>query len=193
MPDIRIFGKLIEMDILETATLAAGCFWCVEAVFDDLKGVEDVVSGYSGGKEKNPTYEEVGSGQTGHAESVQVYYDPKVISYATLLKVFFADQDPTTPNRQGPDVGSQYRSVVFFRNAEEKQQAELAIKALNASGKYSNPVVTQVVPFEAFYPAEDYHQGYYRLHPENPYVQHVSKPRVERFQKEFKDLLKQGQ
>jgi len=176
------------------ATFAGGCFWCTEEVFENLKGVRQVVSGYAGGTEKNPTYEQVGAGQTSHAEAIQIWYDPKVISYATLLKVFFnAAHDPTTLNRQGPDVGKQYRSVAFYRNEEEKKQIEQAIQETNQSGKYARPVVTQVVPFVAFYPAEDYHQDYYRLNPGNSYIQNVSRPKVEKFKKEFKELLKQKQ
>jgi peptide-methionine (S)-S-oxide reductase len=175
------------------AFFASGCFWCTEEVFENLKGVRQVISGYAGGKEKNPTYEQVSAGQTGHAEAVQVYYDPKVISYATLVKVFFASHDPTTLNRQGPDTGKQYRSAIFYQNDEEKKAAEQEVERVNSSGRYPNKIVTQIVPFVAFYPAEDYHQDYYRLNPGNSYIQNVSKPKVEKFKKEFKDLLKQKQ
>lgn len=172
------------------ATLAGGCFWCIEEEFEQLKGVREVVSGYSGGDLENPTYEQVGTDQTGHAEAVQIYYDPKVIPFDTLLTAFFAGHDPTTPDRQGPDVGKQYRSMAFYRTPDEKASIEAAIKRVNASGHFDNPVVTQVVPFKAFYPAEVYHQGYYRAHPENPYVQNVSVPKVEKFQKAMKAWLK---
>ncbi len=172
------------------ATLAGGCFWCVEEELELLKGVREVVSGYAGGDVENPTYEQVGTDQTGHAEAVQVYYDPKVIPYDTLLTAFFAAHDPTTPNRQGPDIGTQYRSIAFYRTPAEKASIDAAIKRTNASGHFDNPVVTQVVPFKAFYTAEGYHQGYYRAHPENPYVENVSKPKVEKFKKAMKAWLK---
>lgn len=172
------------------ATFAAGCFWCIEEEFESLKGVREVVSGYAGGDVENPTYEQVGTDQTGHAESVQIYYDPRVIPYDTLLTALFAGHDPTTPDRQGPDIGKQYRSIAFYRTPEEKASIEAAIKRTNASGHFDNPVVTQVVPFSAFYPAEVYHQGYYRAHPENPYVENVSVPKVEKFQKAMKAWLR---
>jgi peptide-methionine (S)-S-oxide reductase len=172
------------------AYFASGCFWCVEAVFESLKGVEEAVSGYCGGKETNPTYEEVGAGRTGHAESVLVYYDPAVLDYATLLRVFFGSQDPTTPNRQGPDEGAQYRSAIFFQNDREQALADSTIDALNASGMYNAPIVTQVVRFDRFWPAEQYHQNYERMHPENPYVRSVSIPRLNAFKQKFPALLK---
>ncbi|MCB2406830.1 peptide-methionine (S)-S-oxide reductase MsrA [Hymenobacter lucidus] len=175
---------------LAVATFAGGCFWCTEEIFEELRGVKQVVSGYAGGLEKNPTYEQVGSGRTGHAEAIEVYYDPKQISYQTLLDVFFlAGHDPTTLNRQGPDAGTQYRSVAFYRTPQEKQLIEATIKKVDASKHYSAPIVTQVVPFQKFWPAEDYHQGYYRLHPENPYIQSVSTPKIEKFRKAFKDKI----
>lgn len=172
------------------ATFAAGCFWCIEEQFESLKGVREVVSGYAGGEVENPTYEQVGTDQTGHAEAVQIYYDPTVIPYDTLLTALFAGHDPTTPNRQGPDIGTQYRSMAFYRTPEEKVAIDAAIKRTNASGHFDNPVVTEVVPFKAFYPAEVYHQGYYRAHPENPYVENVSKPKVEKFRKAMAGWLK---
>ncbi|WBO83693.1 peptide-methionine (S)-S-oxide reductase MsrA [Hymenobacter yonginensis] len=176
---------------LAVATFAGGCFWCTEEVFEELKGVQYVVSGYAGGKEANPTYEQVGSGRTGHAESFQVYYNPSQISYQQLLDVFFlAGHDPTTLNRQGPDAGAQYRSVAFYRTAQEKQLIEATIKRVNASKHYPNPIVTQVTAFTKFWPAEDYHQGYFRLHGDNPYVQSVSVPKVQKFRKAFPQLLK---
>ena len=171
------------------ATLAGGCFWCVEEELESLRGVHEVVSGYAGGEVANPTYEQVGSDQTGHAESVQVYYDPNVIPFDTLLTAFFAAHDPTTLNRQGPDRGTQYRSVAFYRTPDEKARIEAAIRRTNESEHFDDPVVTQVVPFKAFYPAEVYHQGYYRAHPDNPYVYEVSKPKVEKFRKVMKALL----
>ncbi|TGE27340.1 peptide-methionine (S)-S-oxide reductase MsrA [Hymenobacter metallicola] len=183
-------GEPKNLTGLAVATFAGGCFWCTEEIFEELRGVKQVVSGYAGGPEKNPTYEQVGSGQTGHAESIQVYYDPKQISYQTLLDVFFlAGHDPTTLNRQGPDAGAQYRSVAFYRTPQEKQLIEATIKRVDASKHYASPIVTQVVPFQKFWPAEDYHQGYYRLHPENPYIQSVSTPKIEKFRKAFKDKI----
>ena len=172
------------------ATFAGGCFWAQEEGFDQLKGVREVVSGYSGGSVKNPTYREVGTDQTGHAESVQVYYDPKVISYRDLLDAFFAGHDPTTLNRQGPDVGRDYRSVAFYRNAAEKAEIEAAIKRVNASGHYAGKVVTEVVPFEVFYPAEKYHQNYCKLHPDQPYIRQVSMPKVEKLRHAMRGKLK---
>jgi peptide-methionine (S)-S-oxide reductase len=160
-------------------------------VFEEVRGVREVVSGYAGGPEKKPTYEQVGSGRTGHAEAVQIYYDPKQVSYATLLDVFFrAAHDPTTLNRQGPDVGTQYRSAAFYRTSQEKEQIAAAIQRVNAAKQYPNPIVTQVAAFTEFWPAEDYHQGYYRLHPNDSYIQAVSTPKVEKFRKLFPELLK---
>lgn len=175
---------------LSVATFAGGCFWCTEAIFERTKGVEDVVSGYTGGNKENPTYEEVGSHTTGHAEAVEVYYDSTVIDYPTLVEIFFATHDPTQLNRQGPDVGESYRSAAFYRNEAERQIIQKRIDDLNQSGKYGQPIVTQVVPFKKFYLAEDYHQNYYEIHPENPYVQRVSRPKVEKFAKEYSALLK---
>lgn len=172
------------------ATFAAGCFWCEEAVFESIRGVAEVVSGYAGGSEKNPTYEEVGGGRTGHAESVEVYYDSSAVDYPTLVRVFFASQDPTQVNGQGPDRGTQYRSIAFYRNAAEKEILQRAIAALNKSGKYSEPVATQVVLFTEFWPAEEYHQDYVQHHPDNPYVQRESIPRLRRTQAQVRDLVK---
>ncbi|GAA4398301.1 hypothetical protein GCM10023187_08820 [Nibrella viscosa] len=172
------------------ATFAGGCFWCLEEEFEELKGVREVISGYAGGRTENPTYEQVGTDTTGHAEAVQVYYNPAVISYDTLVKAFFSGHDPTTLNRQGPDIGEQYRSVAFYRTLEEKASIEVAIRAVNASGHFSDPVVTEIVPFRIFYPAEVYHQGYYRQHPENPYIQRVSMPKVAKFRKAMQGKLK---
>jgi peptide-methionine (S)-S-oxide reductase len=174
----------------EIATLAGGCFWCLEAVFDQLRGVEDVVSGYSGGVRPNPTYEQVCTGATGHAEVVQVTFDPQVVSFRDLLGVFFAIHDPTTLNRQGADVGTQYRSAIFYHSAEQKAVAEQVIGELNAAGLWPRPIVTQVTPFEAFYPAEDYHQEYFARNPYQGYCQAVVAPKVAKFRKQFLDRLK---
>lgn len=172
------------------ATLAGGCFWCVEEELESLRGVRAVISGYAGGDLENPTYEQVGTDGTGHAEAVQVYYDPTVISYDVLLDAFFAGHDATTLNRQGPDVGTQYRSMVFYRSPQEKARIEAAINRENASGYHQDPVVTQVVPFKAFYAAEAYHQGYYRQHPDELYVRTVSKPKIEKFRERMAARLK---
>lgn len=172
------------------ATFAGGCFWAQEEGFDQLKGVRDVISGYSGGQVANPTYQQVGTDQTGHAESVQIYYDPKVISYRDLLDAFFAGHDPTTLNRQGPDAGRDYRSVAFYRTPAEKQEIVAAIQRVNASKHYANPIVTEVVPFSVFYPAERYHQNYCKFHPDQPYIQHVSLPKVEKLRHAMQGKLK---
>lgn len=174
------------------ATFAEGCFWHTEIVFQSLKGVRDAISGYAGGTTSDPDYEKVSTGNTGHAESVQVYYDPSKISYQTLVAAFFASQDPTQVDRQGPDEGTQYRSVAFYRTPEEKKTVEAEIARVNASGKYKSKVATQVVPFTKFYKAEDYHQEYISVHPENGYVQHVNIPDYLRFRKEFKGPFKDG-
>lgn len=175
---------------MELATFGSGCFWCTEAVFIRLKGVSKVVSGYSGGQVKNPTYKEVCSGTTGHAEVVQITYDPKVVSYAELLEVFWKTHDPTTLNRQGADEGTQYRSVVFYHTAAQKEEAEKYKKLLDASGSWSDPIVTEISAFTTFYPAEDYHQDYYQLNGRQPYCVFVIKPKLEKFEKVFKDKLK---
>src|SRR5690606_7255530 len=174
----------------ETAYFASGCFWCVESIFESVKGVKEVISGYSGGTEKNPTYEEVGRGLTHHAESVEVFYDPKEVSYTTLVKVFFGSMDPTALNYQGPDHGAQYRSIAFYKNRSEKKTIENYIAKLEAEKVYNKPIVTQVVKFNHFYKAEDYHQDYEKHHPDNPYIQNVSVPRLESFKKKFPELLK---
>jgi peptide-methionine (S)-S-oxide reductase len=175
---------------LDTAYFASGCFWCVEAIFESLNGVKDAVSGYSGGTTINPTYEEVCSKTTGHAEAVKVLYDPKLISYETLLKVYFASCDPTQVNGQGPDRGSPYRSVIFYRNAAEEKAANAYKEQLDKSGKYSRPIAVIVEQFRVFYDAEDYHQGYEKANPDNPYVQNVSIPRLKNMEKQFPELLK---
>ena len=160
------------------ATFAGGCFWATEEAFDRLKGVREVVSGYAGSDYPNPTYADVSTDQTDQAESVQVYYDPKQISYGQLLTAFFAAHDPTTLNKQGPDVGKHYRSMAFYRTESEHQQLETLIRKLNASGQFKNPVVTEIVPFKTFYPAEGYHQNYCKLHPWQLYIQTVSMPKI---------------
>ena len=167
------------------ADFSEGCFWHAEIVFQSLKGVRDAVSGYAGGTDKHPDYEKVCTGTTGHAETVQVYYDPSKISFATLVKAFFASVDPTELNRQGPDEGTQYRSIAFYRNDTEKKIIDDEIAQIAASKKYSGRIVTQVVPFTTFYPAEDYHQEYIKNHPGNPYVEHVSIPDYLEFRKTF--------
>jgi len=175
---------------LDTATFAAGCFWCEEAIFESLKGVQEAVSGYSGGRTKNPTYEEVCSHTTGHTETVQVFFDPTMVSYQTLLEVYFASQDPTQVNGQGPDHGDSYRSVIFYHNNAQRDLAEAYKKQLNDSGKYSKPIAVIIQPLSVFYMAEGYHQNYEKNHPENPYVQNVSIPRIQRMKKQFPQLLK---
>lgn len=172
---------------LETITLGGGCFWCMEAVFQELKGVVTVESGYSGGTVPNPTYKQVCTGTTGHAEVVQLTFDPKVVSLHDVLAVFFALHDPTTMNRQGADMGDQYRSVVFYRNAEQKEAVLAAEKELVANKTYPNPIVTQIEPFTAFYKAEDYHQDYYKENPYQPYCMLVISPKLAKFRKLFKD------
>jgi peptide-methionine (S)-S-oxide reductase len=173
----------------ETATLGGGCFWCVEAVFQDLKGVQQVVSGYTGGTVDNPTYQQVCTGATGHAEVVQITFDPQIISFEDILYVFWRTHDPTTLNRQGADVGTQYRSVIFYHNEEQKAIAEKSKRETNASGLWPNPIVTEIAPLHNFYEAEAYHQNYYRINPYQPYCQMVIDPKVQKFRKEFQDRL----
>ncbi|GAB4091359.1 peptide-methionine (S)-S-oxide reductase [Flaviaesturariibacter terrae] len=167
------------------ATFAEGCFWHSEIIFQSLKGVRDAVSGYAGGHTKNPTYETVGTGQTGHAESVQVYYDPAVISFRTLVQAFFASQDPTQANGQGPDQGTQYRSIAFYRSPQEKKIIEEEIARIKATGKYRKPIATELLPLGEFYPAERYHQEFVAHHPNQPYVRSVSIPDYEHFRRTF--------
>jgi len=174
----------------EIATLAGGCFWCLEAVYDQMKGVESVESGYMGGRDANPTYTDVCSGETGHAEVVRVTFDPKVVSYKDLLNVFFVIHDPTTLNRQGNDEGTQYRSEIFYHSAEQKRIAEQVIAELSAQGVYDDPIVTKVSPAAAFYLAEGYHQEYFQRNPQQPYCQFVVAPKVAKFRKTFLDRLK---
>jgi peptide-methionine (S)-S-oxide reductase len=175
---------------LETATLGAGCFWCVEAVFDDLRGVEDVISGYSGGHTENPTYREVCSETTGHAEVTQIKFNPEEISFADILRVFFAVHDPTTLNRQGNDIGSSYRSAIFYHSDEQKKTAEEIIREVTEAGIYDKPIVTEVTKFDKFYPAEDYHQEYFANNPTQPYCAAVVAPKVAKFRKQFVNRLK---
>lgn len=172
------------------AYFASGCFWCVEAVFESVKGVEEAVSGYSGGTTPNPNYKQVSYGKTDHAEAVAVYYNPKEISFADLVTVFFGSQDPTTKNQQGPDVGAQYRSIAFYQNADEKAIIEAKIEQLTKDKVFRNPIVTEVKAFNKFYKAEDYHQDYKKHHPNDPYVKAVSNPRLEKFKKKFPQYLK---
>ncbi|HWS54770.1 MAG TPA: peptide-methionine (S)-S-oxide reductase MsrA [Pyrinomonadaceae bacterium] len=174
----------------EVATLAGGCFWCLEAVFDDLRGVEDVVSGYAGGRVPDPTYRQVCQGTTGHAEVVQVTFDPRQVSFREILEVFFTIHDPTTLNRQGPDVGTQYRSAIFYHTPEQKETAEQLIRELDEADIWGAPIVTEVAPLEKFYPAEEYHQEYFRNNPAQPYCQVVVAPKVSKFRQKFAEKMK---
>jgi len=179
-----------ELQQYETAYFASGCFWCVEAIFESVKGVKEAVSGYAGGDEENPTYEQVSYGNTTHAEAVEVYYDPKEVSFFELVQVFFGSHDPTTLNRQGPDRGPQYRSIAFYKNDEEKKIIEEYMKALDESKVYGQPIVTEIEPFTIFWKAEEYHQDYERKHPDNAYITNVSVPRLNRFKQNFPKYLK---
>ena len=174
----------------EVITIGGGCFWCTEAVFEQLKGVEKVESGYSGGTVPNPTYEQVCTGDTGHAEVSQITFDPKVVSLKVILEVFFTVHDPTTLDRQGNDVGTQYRSAIFYRNDDQKAVAKQAIKEIAAAKIWDGQIVTQLSPFKAFYKAEDYHQEYFKLHGKQPYCQMVIAPKVAKFRQHFRDKLK---
>jgi peptide-methionine (S)-S-oxide reductase len=178
------------MNDLQIATFGAGCFWCTEAVFLNVKGVSKVVSGYSNGKVKNPTYREVCTGQTGHAEVTQITFDPSEVSFEEMLEVFWNTHDPTTLNRQGADEGTQYRSAVFYHNEEQKKIAEAYKKQLEDSHVFKDPIVTEIAPLASFYPAEDYHQNYYALNPNQGYCQYVIRPKVEKFKKQFASKLK---
>ncbi|MCD2422968.1 peptide-methionine (S)-S-oxide reductase MsrA [Niabella pedocola] len=175
----------------DTATFANGCFWCTEAIFQDVKGVSSVTSGYTDGQTKNPTYKEVCTGNTGHAEALQIVYDPSVISFDELLEIFWKTHDPTTLNRQGGDVGTQYRSGVYYHNTAQKEKAEYYKQELDKSGAFDNPIVTEIKPFTVFYPAEAYHQSYFNNNEnQNPYCTMVIRPKVDKFRKVFKDKLK---
>lgn len=177
----------------DTATFGTGCFWCTEAIFQELKGVLKVTSGYMGGHVPNPSYEEVCTGTTGHAECLQIIYDPSIVSFDDLLEVFWESHDPTTLNRQGNDIGTQYRSAIFYHNDEQRQKAEHYKAELDKQGAYPNPIVTEITPASAFYPAEDYHQNYYIDHGSQPYCYLVIRPKVEKFEKAFADKLKKKQ
>ncbi len=174
----------------EVATFGGGCFWCVEAIYERVNGVHGVISGYSGGHVENPDYRQVTTGLTGHAEVVQITYDPQVVTFYELLEIFFKTHDPTTLNRQGADVGTQYRSIILYHSEEQKKQSEEIIAELNGAGIYPNPIVTQVEPFKKFYEAEDYHQEYYENNPNQGYCRMVIQPKVEKFEKVFRDKLK---
>ncbi len=178
-------------DNLSKAVFAGGCFWCVEAVFEELEGVHEVISGYAGGDAKTANYEAVCSGRTKHAEAVEIIYDPSTIDFATLLKVHFATHDPTTLNRQGADIGPQYRSAIFYANDDEKRTAEEFIKSLSDSNVFGKPIVTTLEPLTEFFPAERYHQNYVCDNPQNPYVQGVAWPKIKKVRKEFQDRLKE--
>ena len=179
-----------ETPLLETATFGGGCFWCTEAVFLKVRGVHNVVSGYSGGKSRNPSYREVTSGTTGHAEVIQIKYDPEVVSYLQLLEIFFKTHDPTTLNRQGADVGTQYRSVIFYHSPQQKEMAEQVKDALNREKIWDNPIVTEVTELKAFYKAEDYHRNYFANNPNQAYCQFVIVPKLDKLERLFRDQLK---
>ena len=181
-----------QLQDYETAYFASGCFWCVEAIFESVKGVKEVYSGYAGGTEKNPTYEEVSYGRTTHAEAVKVFYDPEVISFTQLVQVFFGSHDPTTLNRQGPDRGPQYRSIAFYKNDKEKKIIQDYMTKLETENVYGNrPIVTEVKAFDTFYMAEEYHQDYEKRNPNNSYIRNVSIPRLNRFKENFQSYLKE--
>ncbi len=175
---------------IETIVFGGGCFWCTEAVFLRLPGVNSVLSGYAGGKMENPSYEMVSTGKAGHAEVIKVEYDPAVIEFTKLLEVFFSAHDPTTPNRQGADVGTQYRSVIFFTEESQKQEAERCIAKLNEQKKYPAPIMTRIEKLDRFWPAEEYHQNFYARNPDEPYSQAIIKPKIEKLEREYRDLLK---
>jgi peptide-methionine (S)-S-oxide reductase len=183
-------SKTSTLKKMEMATLASGCFWCAEAVFKIVKGVEKVDPGYTGGSTVNPSYEEVSGGRTGHAEAVQLTFDPSVISFREILEIFFGTHDPTTMNRQGPDVGTQYRSVIFYHDEIQKAAAEALIAELSKEGIWDKPIVTQVVPFKVFYKGEDYHKDYYAKHPESAYCQQVITPKIVKLQQRYFSKLK---
>ena len=176
--------------MLDTATFGGGCFWCTEAVYNELKGIKSVESGYAGGHVLKPTYKEICTGTTGHAEVIQIVYDPSLISFVQLLEVFFYTHDPTTLNRQGNDVGTQYRSVVFYHNEKQKEESKKYISLLNTEHAYAKPVVTQVSEYKNYYAAENYHQNYYSLNKTQPYCQAIIKPKLEKFRSHFEDKLK---
>jgi peptide-methionine (S)-S-oxide reductase len=189
IPDPAVDETLAPQKGQETVVVAGGCFWGIQAVFQHVKGVSSATSGYSGGNVKNPDYEQVSSGETGHAESVQIVYDPSKITLGQLLKVFFSvAHDPTELNRQGPDSGTQYRSIIFFANADQQRIAQAYVQQLDQAKVFSSPIVTQIVPFKAFYRAEDYHQNYATEHPDNPYIAMFDLPKVKNLQQQFPSL-----
>ncbi|WP_062039476.1 peptide-methionine (S)-S-oxide reductase MsrA [Lentimicrobium saccharophilum] len=188
--DIPEKEMMTQPEKTETATFGSGCFWCSEAIFQLLKGVIKVEPGYSGGARANPTYEQVSSGATGHAEVIQVSYNPDIISFEELLEVFWSTHDPTTLNRQGADVGTQYRSVIFYHNEQQRQLAETYKARLDSSGAWTNPIVTEISPFKAFYPAESYHHDYYNRNSQAPYCTYVIVPKLDKFRKVFKDKVR---
>ncbi len=181
-----------SQDGYKKAYFASGCFWCVEAIYESVKGVKEVYSGYAGGFTKNPNYNQIGTGRTGHAEAVEVIYDPTVVSFGTLVKVFFGSHDPTTPNRQGPDYGSQYRSIAFHTSDQEREIIQNYMALLQEKKIFSKEIVTEIKPLEQFYYAEEYHQDYKKNNPDNPYVQQVSLPRLRKFQRLYPELLKEN-
>ena len=178
-------------DEFKKAYFASGCFWCVEAVYESVRGVYEAYSGYAGGFTKNPNYNQIGSGRTGHAEAVEVIYDPKLVSYSTLVQVFFGSHDPTTPNRQGPDYGSQYRSIAFYTSNQEREIIQSYIALLEEKNIFTNEIVTEIKPLDKFYYAEKYHQDYEKNNPDNPYVKQISIPRLRKFQQSYPELLKE--
>ncbi len=180
---------MTKLTSTEMATFGGGCFWCTEAIFQKLRGVDSVVSGYAGGNLEHPTYDQVSSGTTGHAEAVQISFNPEIIGYQVLLDIFWHTHNPTTPNQQGADKGSQYRSVIFYSNDEQKQLAEQSLQAFSQSGAYTNPVVTQIVPLKAFYPAEEYHQNYYQSQPTAPYCRIVIQPKLQKLVEQYQKLI----
>ena len=181
---------MIEKNNLETATLGGGCFWCIEAVFSELKGVKSAISGYSGGEVDNPTYEQICTGKTNHAEVVQVIYDPNIVTFKQILEVFFTVHDPTTLNRQGNDIGTQYRSIILYHTENQKEESKNYIAELEKSGKWSSPIVTELTPFEKFFEAEPYHQNYFKLNASKPYCKVVIEPKVDKFRKLYLNQLK---
>jgi peptide-methionine (S)-S-oxide reductase len=185
-------NEMTDISNTDTATFGSGCFWCTEAIFQELNGVISVESGYSGGKRANPTYDQVSSGASGHAEVTQIVYEPEKISFEDLLEVFWKTHDPTTLNRQGADVGTQYRSIIFYHNAKQKELAEKYKAELDSSGAWDNPIVTEISPYTAFYKAENYHQNYYNNNPNAAYCTFVIGPKLEKFRKFFKDKTKAG-
>lgn len=188
--DETIIKSQIKTESMDTITLGAGCFWCVEAIFQDIKGVESVVSGYANGTVKNPSYKEVCTGRTGHAEVVQLVYNPETVSLTKILEVFFQTHDPTTLNKQGGDVGTQYRSGIYYHNDSQKEVATDVFNKLDDAGAFTNPIVTEIKAIESFYPAEDYHQDYFDLNGSQPYCTAVIRPKVEKFKKTFSEILK---